>query len=68
MIFVATVSLSLQAAIVEKPEQTDLPQPSRGQLPEDVVRIVIEALTHNDEPHTDAGIVTTFAFASPAEM
>jgi hypothetical protein len=66
VIFVATVSLSLQAAIIEKPEQTALPQPARGQLPGDVVRIVIEALAQNDEPYADAGIATTFAFASPA--
>ena len=63
---VAMLSLSLQAAIVEKPEQAELPQPTRGQLPGDVVRIVIEALAQNDEPHMDAGIATTFAFASPA--
>jgi hypothetical protein len=66
VIFVAMVSLSLEAAIAEKPEQTELPQPTRGQLPGDVVRIVIEALAQNDEPYADAGIATTFAFASPA--
>ena len=66
VIFVATVSLPLQAAITEKLEQTGLPQPARGQLPGDVVRIVVEALALNDEPHADAGIETTFAFASPA--
>jgi hypothetical protein len=31
-----------------------------------VVRIVIEALANNDDPFADAGIATTFAFASPA--
>jgi hypothetical protein len=66
VIFIAMVSLSLQAAIAEKPEQTELPQPTRGQLPGDVVRIVIEALAQNDQPYADAGIATTFAFASPA--
>ena len=45
--------------IVEKPRQTELPQPSRGQVPGDVVRIVIEALAQIDEPHTDAGIEPT---------
>jgi hypothetical protein len=30
------------------------------------VRIVIDALAHNDEPYTNAGIETTFYFASPA--
>ena len=66
VIFVAAMSLSLRAAIAEKPGQTELPQPTMGQLPGDVVRIVIEALAHNDKPYTDAGIATTFAFASPA--
>ena len=66
VIFIATVSLSLQATIAEKPEQAELPQPTRGQLPGDVVRIVIEALAQNDKPYADAGIATTFAFASPA--
>jgi hypothetical protein len=27
---------------------------------------VLHALQHNDAPHADAGIATTFAFASPA--
>lgn len=56
----------LQATLSQKPESAALPQPTRGQQPEDVVRIVIEALARNDEPYPDAGIETTFAFASPA--
>ena len=63
---VAVMSLSLQAAITEMPEAAALPQPTADQQPEDVVRIVIEALAHNDKPYADAGIATTFAFASPA--
>jgi len=62
----AVMSLSLQAAITEMPEAAALPQPATDQQPEDVVRIVVEALAHNDRPYADAGIVTTFAFASPA--
>jgi len=62
----AVMSLSLQAAITEKPEAAGLPQPASDQQPEDVVRIVIEALAHNDKPYANAGIATTFAFASPA--
>jgi hypothetical protein len=62
----AVMSLSLQAAITEMPEAAALPQPTTERQPEDVVRIVIEALAHNDKPHADAGIATTFAFASPA--
>lgn len=34
--------------------------------PEDVVTIQLEALRHNDSPSRDAGIATTFRFASPA--
>ncbi len=57
---------TLQAAITEQPETQGLPQPNRDLQPADVVRIVIEALAKNDEPYADAGIATTFAFASPA--
>jgi hypothetical protein len=42
------------------------PRPSVDLQPADVVRIVIDALAHNDEPYADAGIETTFRFASPA--
>ena len=34
--------------------------------PEDVVSIQLDALRHNDYPSRDAGIATTFRFASPA--
>ena len=43
-----------------------LPTPNAEYEPQDVVRIVIEALSHNDAPWADAGIETTFGFASPA--
>ena len=66
--FLLTLSLafSLQAAISDSTPQSTLPRPSKQQQPQDVVRIVIEALARNDEPFKDAGIATTFAFASPA--
>ena len=54
------------AGIVEKSPALELPRPSLQQAPADVVRIVIEALANNDDPYEDAGIATTFAFASPA--
>lgn len=60
------ISLPLHAGISQPSTQPALPQPSTQQQPEDVVRIVIEALARNDEPYADAGIETTFAFASPA--
>ena len=43
-----------------------LPTPNTEYEPQDVVRIVIESLSRNVEPWTDAGIETTFGFASPA--
>jgi len=43
----------------------DLPKPSAVLQPGEVVKIVIEALARNDQPFPDAGIETTFNFASP---
>ena len=40
-------------------------RPSKNMTPGQVVRTQMEALQHNDTPHADAGIETTFAFASP---
>lgn len=42
------------------------PEPSPELTPADVVRIQVEALRQNDEPHDDAGIEAAFRFASPA--
>jgi len=67
--FVLAILLSSAAlaAILPPPApQPALPSPSLQLQPADVVRIVIEALANNDEPFADAGIATTFAFASPA--
>jgi hypothetical protein len=44
----------------------DLPQPHPDLGPDDVIRIVLDALQHNDQPGPDCGIRTTFNFASPA--
>ncbi|MEM1116029.1 MAG: DUF4864 domain-containing protein [Bacteroidota bacterium] len=41
------------------------PEPSPDLLPEEVVRIQVEALQRNDEPSPDAGIAAAFRFASP---
>jgi len=54
------------AAVDEAPGRAGLPLPSVDLQPAEVVRIVIDALAHNDEPYTNAGIETTFYFASPA--
>jgi len=56
----------LHAALSNNPDEGVLPQPGADLQPQDVVRIVITALANNDRPFTDAGIATTFAFASPA--
>ncbi len=45
---------------------TVLPEPSVDLGPGDVVKIVIQALSRNDEPHGNAGIETTYNFASPS--
>ena len=66
LLFLVMQVFTLHAAITEQPETQGLPQPSTDQQPADVVRIVIEALAKNDEPYSNAGIATTFAFASPA--
>jgi len=59
-------ALPALAAIEVQPGAAQLPRPSVDLQPGDVVRIVIDALAHNDEPYADAGIETTFYFASPA--
>ena len=47
-------------------ENLILPQPNAELQPGDVVQIVINALASNDFPYRDAGIETTFNFASPS--
>lgn len=42
------------------------PHPAPSLSPNEVVTIVLNALKHNDDPRPDAGIATTFEFASPA--
>jgi hypothetical protein len=51
-----------------EPQVSDsiLLQPSTELQPGDVVQIVIDALASNDYPFPDAGIETTFNFASPS--
>ena len=46
-------------------EKSALPQPTPDLQPGEVVEIVINALANNDAPFPDAGIETTFNFASP---
>jgi hypothetical protein len=60
------LSGAVPASITPPTPPPALPRPSLQHQPADVVRIVIEALANNDTPFADAGIATTFAFASPA--
>lgn len=60
------IAVPVQAGLSEGADEASLPQPGLELLPQDVVRIVIDALANNDQPFADAGIATTFAFASPA--
>ena len=60
------LSMPVQAALSSDTDQAEIPQPGLDLQPQDVVRIVINALANNDQPFADAGIVTTFGFASPA--
>jgi len=60
------LTMPVQAALSNSANEAVIPQPGLDLLPEDVVRIVINALANNDQPFADAGIATTFAFASPA--
>ncbi len=47
------------------PGERRLPAPHTERTPEDVLKIVLEALEDNDSPHEDAGLRTAFNFASP---
>ena len=66
LMLISLIAATLQAAISSGANKALIPQPGIELQPEDVVRIVISALANNDKPYPDAGIETTFAFASPA--
>ena len=65
LLFMLLLAMPSGAALSDKPNSAALPQPEANLQPEDVVRIVIEALANNDRPFSNAGIATTFNFASP---
>ncbi len=66
-VLLVSLAASVHAALGDAPDPTvELPKPSLELEPQDVVRIVIRALANNDFPFADAGIATTFGFASPA--
>jgi Domain of unknown function (DUF4864) len=41
------------------------PSPSPDYTPQQVIRIQLQAMQHNDDPAPDSGIATAFKFASP---
>ncbi|MFQ5961546.1 MAG: DUF4864 domain-containing protein [Candidatus Methylomirabilales bacterium] len=66
-----TLALGLLAAPVPADAQqaankSELLHPSPDYSPDEVIRIQLEALADNDNPHKDAGIEVAFRFASPA--
>ncbi|MFT5219314.1 MAG: hypothetical protein ACI9LO_002502 [Planctomycetota bacterium] len=57
--------LPASSALQNSPLSVVLPQPQSDLKPEEVVKIVVNALANNDLPRQNAGIETTFNFASP---
>lgn len=64
----AALAVLLLPAAVVLSAQHGGPEPSPDLTPAEVVGIQLEALQANDEPYPDAGIETTFRFASPANQ
>ena len=65
LVLLAVVS-PVYAAMSPPADTPELPQPNAELQPGEVVQIIIDALSKNDYPFPDAGIETTFNFASPA--
>ncbi len=65
IIVLLLITSASNASLQSDLSSTDLPSPSTDYSPEDVVKIVIDALANNNSPFDDAGIVITFSFASP---
>ena len=72
-VHVAIISILLVSMMLTPPglatlqaNNSVLPVPNTHLQPKDVVEIVLDALANNDTPYTDAGIETTFNFASPS--
>lgn len=65
VVSILLVSLMLSLATLQA-NNSVLPVPNTNLQPEEVVEIVLDALANNDTPYMDAGIETTFNFASPS--
>lgn len=65
-ILVCALLLLSRVAFVAAADAPKLPRPNAELQPGEIVEIVINALGKNDQPFPNAGIQTTFNFASPA--
>jgi len=65
VVSILLVSMLLSLATLQA-NYSVLPAPNTHLQPEEVVEIVLDALANNDTPYMDAGIETTFNFASPS--
>ena len=61
-LLLVAIALPLVAGIAQLADLTPSPEIS----PEQVVQFQVNALQHNDDPQTDAGIERAFRFASPS--
>jgi hypothetical protein len=65
-ILLVTMMLTLPGLATLQANNSVLPVPNSHLQPEEVIEIVLDALANNDTPYVDAGIETTFNFASPS--
>lgn len=65
-LLLSLVAGPMNGSIDTQSNSLSLPAPDVNLQPEDVVKIIIDSLANNDHPYKDAGIETTFNFASPA--
>jgi hypothetical protein len=65
-ILACALLLVFRVSMVTAADAPELPQPNAQLQPGEIVEIVINALGKNDQPFPNAGIQTTFNFASPA--
>ena len=66
VLLIALVPFTMTARGIEGKAKAVAPTPKPELTPGEVVEIQVEALQYNDRPTKDAGIATTFQFASPS--
>jgi len=64
-VVMGTRSSASDIPLRSRAQQDGASQPNSQLSPEEVVRIVLEALQRNDIPRPDSGIATAFRFSSP---